>query len=197
MSALKPLKRSLDLLYKFDIDIFFIDNMNSTEILFGKHKKDVTTIPLYNGKTWVDEEAIQLLTEIRQKKSISEIAEIHKRTNGAITSKLRALAADYYSNDNKSIDDIMKLTGLERDVIVDTIRRREITLKRREKNIIKTEQSTILPVSKDDSLIKMFNGINERLTALEIKVESLNEKLNKPKILIKKPLFSTPYEFVD
>jgi hypothetical protein len=42
------------------------------------------------GKPWKEEEISQLLSEVG-KKTISEIAEIHKRTAGGIRSRLRDL----------------------------------------------------------------------------------------------------------
>jgi hypothetical protein len=41
------------------------------------------------GKPWSQEELSQLLQEIKEKKSIIDIAALHKRTQGGINSRLR------------------------------------------------------------------------------------------------------------
>ena len=77
------------------------------------------------GKAWSEDEVIQLLKEIQKKQTLEEIAPKHQRTVGGIRSRLREIAADYYTNDNLSIEQIMKFTGLPKEDIVDSISRRE------------------------------------------------------------------------
>jgi hypothetical protein len=85
----------------------------------------VLTPNLYanKGRPWSDEEVMGLLKSIRAKKSIPDIALEHRRTDGAIRSKLRQVAADYYFNNDMSIEDIKKYTGLSEAVINDVIQR--------------------------------------------------------------------------
>jgi ATP-dependent DNA helicase PIF1 len=85
----------------------------------------VLTPNLYanKGRPWSDEEVMGLLKSIRAKKSIPDIALEHKRTDGAIRSRLRQVAADYYFNNDMSIEDIKKYTGLSETVINDVIQR--------------------------------------------------------------------------
>ena len=63
-------------------------------------------------KRWTDEEEIQLLTLIKKKKPIVEIAALHNRTVTAINLKRQSLAAEYYFNEERSNQEIQKLTGL-------------------------------------------------------------------------------------
>jgi len=77
------------------------------------------------GKGWKDEELLQLLKEVQEKMPQQDIAKAHKRTVGGIVSRLRSLAADYYINDSKPINEIMVITGLPKDDIIDAINRRE------------------------------------------------------------------------
>jgi hypothetical protein len=82
------------------------------------------------GCPWGNAELIQLLKEVKDKIPYEDMAKAHKRTVGGITSRLRQLAYDYYTEE-KSIDEIMVITGLSKDDIVDTITRREYTENKR------------------------------------------------------------------
>ncbi len=76
------------------------------------------------GKPWGDDEIVQLLKNVQKKKTIDEIAVIHRRTYGGIYSRLREIAADYHFNDGRSIEEIIKFTGLSEENINDAILRR-------------------------------------------------------------------------
>ena len=96
--------------------------------------------PARMGSPWKGEEVVKLLTAVRNKKTISEIATEHERTEGSITAKLKGLAGDYYFNDKRPIEEIQKFTGLSEEVILDTIKRREWQEQQKElktKNIAK------------------------------------------------------------
>ena len=77
------------------------------------------------GKSWKDDEVAQLLGEIQKKLSLDQISEIHKRSVGGIRSRLREIAADYYFNDERPIDEIKRYTGLTVEDISDAISRRQ------------------------------------------------------------------------
>lgn len=77
------------------------------------------------GKPWSDENVAKLLADVQKKKTHEEMAELHGRTVGGITSRLKTIAVDYYTNNNMSVSDIEKYTGLSAEVIVDAISRRE------------------------------------------------------------------------
>ena len=77
------------------------------------------------GKSWTDEEIVQLLTEIQKNLTHVEISEIHKRTTGSIISRLKSIAADYHFNDNRPIEQIMKYTGLSQRQIQEAIVKRQ------------------------------------------------------------------------
>lgn len=78
------------------------------------------------GKAWLDDEILQLLQNIRKKKTIAAIAAEHRRTMGSITSRLRVLAADYH-NEGRSIEEIMKFTGLTKFEVNNAIEGRRIS----------------------------------------------------------------------
>lgn len=92
------------------------------------------------GKPWKDEELIQLLKEIKMKIPTQEIAKTHKRTNGGIVSRLRSLAADYYCNDDMPVEQIMVITGLDKDHVIDAIEKREY------QNTVKEKKAQMKPV---------------------------------------------------
>ena len=81
--------------------------------------------PANIGKAWLDDEVIRLLKSVKAKKTHKDIAEEHGRTLGGIVSKLKGIAADYYFGDQRSLDDIQRFTGLDKETISDAISKRE------------------------------------------------------------------------
>ena len=155
----------------------------------GIYGLDPEKYPANMGKAWLDEEVIQLLQEIKRKKSIQEIAEQHQRTVGGITSRLKQLAADYHE-EGRCMEDIEKFTGLTQEQITETIQRRKVgklirERRAEEKSIAKNGESTSKqntqtritsftvekePTMKD--LMKLLNDINTKL-AIIIKHERI------------------------
>ena len=80
--------------------------------------------PANMGKAWLDDEVVQLLKSVKAKKTHKDIAEEHGRTLGSIVAKLKGIAADYYFGDQRSLDDIQRFTGLDKETISDAISRR-------------------------------------------------------------------------
>jgi hypothetical protein len=77
------------------------------------------------GKSWKDEEIVKLLANVQKGLTHPQIAENHARTVGSISSKLKGIAADYYFNDERPIDEIKKYTGLSVEDITDAISKRQ------------------------------------------------------------------------
>ena len=103
-------------------------------------EKEPAKYPARMGKKWDDDEVLKLLKSIQKRKSVSEIAKEHQRTEGAINSERRKLAADYWFNDKRSIEEIIKFTGLSRETIEDAIKRRSTAKEIKNKYIISDEQ---------------------------------------------------------
>jgi hypothetical protein len=101
---------------------------------------DVSKYPSRIGLPWKDEELIQLLTSVKNNENIQEIAKKHKRTEAGIISRLRVLAAEYYINDDKSIEEIKVITGLDKDSIIAAIQKRELVDGQKEKKISQKKQ---------------------------------------------------------
>ena len=89
------------------------------------HGLDASKYPANMGKAWHDDEVLQLLQQIKQKKTIEEIAEQHQRTVGGIKSRLRGLAADYH-DEGRPIEQIVKFTGLTAEEITEVVERRRV-----------------------------------------------------------------------
>ena len=106
--------------------------------------------PARMGLTWQESEIQQLLQNVKRGLNFEQIADEHQRTRGSITAKLRELAADYYLNDERSIEDIKKFTGLDDEIIVDAIQRRQYATKLKEEKA-KVKADT---VKKADVVVK-------------------------------------------
>ena len=101
---------------------------------------DASKYPSRLGAPWKDEELIQLLTSVKNKESFQDIAKKHERTLGGIRSKLRQLAAEYYTNDDKSIEEIKVITGLDKESIIDAIQKREWADRQKENKLAQKKE---------------------------------------------------------
>ena len=125
------------------------------------------------GCPWETAELLQLLKEVKDKISYEDMAKAHKRTVGGITSRLRQLAYDYYTEE-KSIDEIMVITGLSKDDVVDTVTRREYTENKRAEKRAEKEKKVLLtpptPVKAAKSELSELQEILKTLKSLEARV---------------------------
>lgn len=101
------------------------------------------------GKQWKDEDIVKLLSNVQKGLTHSQIAESHGRTVGSITSKLKGIAADYYFNDERPIDEIKKYTGLSIEDISDAISKRQYEMdnKKPSKKAQVKAAATVSPVA--------------------------------------------------
>jgi hypothetical protein len=122
------------------------------------------------GKSWNEEDIVKLLSEVQKGLTHTEISENHRRTVGSITSKLKGIAADYYFNDERPVNEIKKYTGLSIESISEAISKRQYEMdnKRTYKKVSKaiiTEPVGSNGVTKED----LFNTMRELLdTAKDI-----------------------------
>ena len=128
------------------------------------------------GCPWKDAELLQLLKEVKDKIPYEDMAKAHKRTVGGITSRLRQLAYDYYTEE-KSIDEIMVITGLSKDDVVDAVTRKEYTENKRaekraekEKKLEKVLLTPPTPVKVPKSELSELQEILKTLKSLEARV---------------------------
>ena len=76
---------------------------------------------------WTTEEDSQLLTLIKKKKPMDEIAALHNREVPGIKLRLKKLASDYYFYESRPINEIQKLTTLTQAEVERAIANRKIT----------------------------------------------------------------------
>lgn len=128
------------------------------------------------GKAWKDEELLQLLKEVKSQMTKQDIATAHKRTVGGIISRLKSLAADYYLNDSKPINEIMVITGLPKDVIIDAISKKEY------RDELKDKKAKENKVSEEDILSKTLKtkpNESSELQEILILLKSIEARVEK------------------
>ena len=118
------------------------------------------SVPSRRGQPWLDDEIQNLLQAVRKKESIEQIAQKHDRTPGGIRSRLRELAADYYFNDNRPIEEIMRFTGLDSETITDAISKRQWRMDQKVK-----EQAQVLADTepKREGMISLLSEIRDMM----------------------------------
>ena len=139
--------------------------------------------PTNLGKKWSDSEIQQLLQGVKQKKTIDELAEIHQRTSGGIRCRIKQLAADYYFNDNRPIDEIMKFTGLDKETIMDTISKRQYEMDLKEKTmrvkLVEKQQEQTIPQmeqleQKKEDMISLLREIRDLMKEMSTFMKEKN-----------------------
>jgi len=101
------------------------------------------------GKKWEDEEEIQLLDELHKNIIISEIAKIHNRTQGGITSRIRFIAKKMHIQ-NIHIEEIIEKTKLNINEINDIIEKQESHPMKKESSIIETDKNKIIEIKESN-----------------------------------------------
>lgn len=119
------------------------------------------------GKAWKQDEINELLNEIKEKKTISEISKNHKRSEGGITSRLKYIAANYFIDESKTIPEIVILTGLSKDSIIDAINKREYSDDRKKKRKESKPAKPLKVVSETlelQEILILLKSIDKRVT---------------------------------
>lgn len=136
--------------------------------------------PNRHGMPWDEEEIQQLLIEIVRKMSFEEIAEKHERTLGGIRARLMVIVRNYY-DEGKSIEKIIKYTGLDEKTIEDTIAKHIAKKNKEEKP--KKENKDKIPIvnSQNTSPLQdtIGNDFSERLWRIECLLVKILDKLEK------------------
>ena len=142
--------------------------------------------PAKLGAAWKEEDIKQLLEDIKNKLSHEEIANKHERTIGGIRSRIRELAADYYFNNELSVDKIQKYTGISLEEIADSISKRQWRMDNRKtpsvkKDVVVIPTSTSAPIISTDS-----SELKEMLVVLKDIQNMMNQFLDGNYIKVKK-----------
>jgi len=71
------------------------------------------------NQLWTPDNTLQLLNYIKNKRTISQIAKLQKRSVQNIQTKLKNIATDLYFNKNVPYEEVIKITGIEiKDLLV-------------------------------------------------------------------------------
>ena len=95
-----------------------------------KSRNPDTEFPSNLGMKWFENEETTLLEELKQNIDIETIAQNHKRTIGGINSRRREIAYKMYLK-NISIEEIIKITKLDEEIIKQTIDKRKIIIQKK------------------------------------------------------------------
>ena len=170
--ANSKVKKFYENLAKIDEKQSVLDSMNTEDMFKKLIDKEPTKYPSNMGKAWSNEEIMGLLKSIRSKKTHAEIAEEHQRTIGGIRSRLREIAADYHYDNEMSMEDIKKYTGLDEETISDSISRRKNrnAIKEKEKHTDIIEESDKITIQEnikeETETIKLLREIHSMLKIL-------------------------------
>jgi hypothetical protein len=141
----------------------------------GMYGLDAAKYPANMGKAWSDDQILQLLQGVRKKKSMEEIAEEHKRTVGGIKSRLRQLATEYHT-EGRSMEQIVKFTGLTAEEITDAVERRRLGQLLRERRV-KEKAAAKEPQSYRQSRITSFTEAEPTMKDLMGILKDIQQKL--------------------
>lgn len=144
------------------------------------------------GLPWDDTEVQQLLKEIKDGLSTAEIANAHKRTTGSISARLREIAADFYHNNEMTVEKIQSYTNLSEDEVVGAIERRNWQMKKAEERAEKKEAKQTGIGVPTGELLKMISLLTEIRDGIQELVSS--QKQAPKKILIKKPVVAPMFQ---
>lgn len=113
-----------------------------------------------HGSKWTIDEDKKLLVEIKNKKSIDEIANEHKRSKGSIEARLRHIARELVK-EGRTKDVILKVTGLSQQEYYKAIHNKNSNLYK--KNII---------INKDDNKTNdSYDNSNDMKQVIELLIE--------------------------
>jgi hypothetical protein len=140
--------------------------MESSMLQWLKTKNSDKEYPSNLGQKWSDEEEILLLEELSKNIDIQLIAQSHNRTIGGINARRKQIVYKLYSN-NISIEEIILKTKLEKDQIIEII-------KKRQNNPTKSEVIEIKKLFSIESEIdELKNDIKEVKNTLKELVEMM------------------------
>ena len=135
-----------------------------------KTKNPDTDYPTNMGQKWTDEEENTLLQELDKNINIEIIAQTHNRTIGGIRGRQRTIAYNMYVK-KVSIEEIIIKTKLDKELIMETIARKENP----QKKVKITREPKIEPkkVSLENEIIEMRSEIKELKNIIKELVEMM------------------------
>lgn len=157
--------------------------MNTEKLNRIKEFNPDVEFPSSFGKKWTTEEESQLLDEIARNINQDQIAILHNRTFGGISSRLREIAYKMYLQ-QIPIDIIINKTKLTKEEINDSINKREVAKKQNlNKEISKPKKNTeiehvihIKQSNNEQEILEIKNHvclIENKLNLIESKIDKL------------------------
>ena len=137
------------------IKIIIDSNMYPIMKMVKTQHPDTEEYPTNTGKAWTDEEESTLLRELEQNINIEIIAQTHKRTIGGIKGRQQTIAYKLYQK-NVPMETIMTKTKLNKEQILETIKKKEKNVKiSQEQNIVQKQ------VSLENEIFELKSEIKE------------------------------------
>jgi predicted nucleic acid-binding Zn-ribbon protein len=139
--------------------------------------------PSNMGKKWNDEEEAALLDELEKDMDITEIAQNHKRTVGAISFRLEDIAYKMHSKE-VPMEEITRKTRLTEEQIAETIQKREQAQQQQPNRGAKKERMALQPQPKskpeESEIAELKNEIvhmKREITELKGSIKELIEMM--------------------
>ena len=124
------------------------------------------------GAAWRESEIEELLEEVRDGQTYEEIAKTHKRTVGGIITRLKDIAYECH-NKQMPINEIVLLTSISKNDVIDTIiqkdKRKENMEKRKEK------QATVFELSSKTKPVTQTTSTSSEIAELKNEVLSIKK----------------------
>jgi translation initiation factor 2 beta subunit (eIF-2beta)/eIF-5 len=136
--------------------------------------------PARMGQPWDDAEVAKLHNEIQANLSFEEIAKLHERTVGGVVAYLKNMAYHSHKTENKTLEEIILMTGLTDKQIRKAIEKRErgpIS----EKKIEKVEKKLEKALKKAERSVSS----NEDLSDLRTEIQEIKHTVQEILTLLK------------
>jgi hypothetical protein len=135
-----------------------------------KTKNPDADYPTNMGQKWTTEEENTLLQELDKNINVEIIAQTHNRTIGGIRGRQRTIAYNMYLK-SVSIEEIVKITKLDKETITETITKKQMPPKK----VKITSEPIIEPkkVSLENEIIEMRSEIKELKNTIKELVEMM------------------------
>jgi hypothetical protein len=162
MPSINNIENSLKIIFNYHT------NMESSMLKMLKSKNPDKEYPSNIGQKWTDKEEKLLLEELNKNIDIQQIAQYHNRTIGGINARRTRIAYKLYSN-NTSMEEIIFITKLNEDQIMETIKNLQNNSKKC-KSVIEIKK----PFSIESEIDEMKNDIKELKNTIKELVEMMN-----------------------
>ena len=132
-------------------------------------------------KKWLDNEKQQLLEEINNGKTITEIANIHERSNNAIVMRICEIAKSRIDKKEQTLEEAQKQLKLVTLTAIENYIKRENEKKKNSNDSKlenKKEDSNELIIIRLNELKKQVDDLQEKYNSLEEKYNKLNTNIN-------------------